>query len=204
MNADVIQSPHILESYSEALAYERVPTNRSSHSPFAQIFLFSGRRRVRIAVMPKKHIFVSYVHEDEADVGRLVHDLEARGEIVWWDQMILPGQAWDNHLQLAIRDSFAAIVCLSHASVARVRSGQFRELVLLQEVITGYSQLSSYIFPVRLDECEIPYYRLTGQLMLDQIEYTDLYPEERRAANLERLVQGLARAPERPMATRRN
>ena len=149
-------------------------------------------------------LFVSYVREDEAEVGRLVNDLTARGETVWWDQMLLPGQPWDHHIQLAIRESFAAIVCLSPSSVARVRSGQFRELAMLQERVTGYSQLASYLFPVRLAQCEVPYYRLTGQLSLDQIEYTDLFPEERRAVNLDRLIQGLARAPERPTTARRS
>jgi hypothetical protein len=86
----------------------------------------------KIAGMPsKKHIFLSYVREDEAEVSRLVSDLEALGERVWWDAMLLPGQAWTHQIDLAIREAFAAIICLSPASVVRARSGQFRELAVL-------------------------------------------------------------------------
>jgi hypothetical protein len=106
----------------------------------------------KMVEMLKKHIFISYVREDAAEVARLVGDLEARSESIWWDQMILPGQNWKHQIQLAIRESFAAIVCLSPASVALVRSGQFSELAVLSDIVAGYSQLASYLFPVRLQE----------------------------------------------------
>jgi hypothetical protein len=153
--------------------------------------------------MLKEHVFISYVHEDKREVARLVRDLQARGERVWWDEDLLPGQALDPHIEIAIRRSFAAIICISSASAAQVRSGQFRELAIFQELVSSYSQLATFLVPVRLDDCEVPYYRFNAQLLLSQILTIDLFPEDRRSANLERLVAGLASAPERPIAARR-
>ena len=61
-------------------------------------------------------IFISYAHEDQAFVRRMVPALEAGGFSVWWDHTIPPGQSWDTFIARGIKEAKACIVVWSNTT----------------------------------------------------------------------------------------
>lgn len=63
-------------------------------------------------------VFVSYAHEDQDFVRRLVPLLEAEGLSVWWDHTIPPGKSWNEFIARGIEEAKACIIVWSTHSVA--------------------------------------------------------------------------------------
>lgn len=63
-------------------------------------------------------IFISYAHEDQAFVRRIVSALEAEGFSVWWDHTIPPGKTWNTYIARGIEEARACIVVWSQHSAA--------------------------------------------------------------------------------------
>jgi len=63
-------------------------------------------------------VFISYSHEDQEFVRKLVHAFEAEGVSVWWDHSIPPGQTWETHITRHIEAAKACIVVWSPVSAA--------------------------------------------------------------------------------------
>lgn len=62
-------------------------------------------------------VFISYSHEDQAFVTRLVSSLEAEGFSVWWDHTIPPGRTWDTFIANAIANAKCCVVVWSPNSL---------------------------------------------------------------------------------------
>ena len=59
-----------------------------------------------------RHVFISYVRENQKQVDRLCHDLESHGVNVWLDRNdIKPGARWKNAIRKAIRQDDFFIAC---------------------------------------------------------------------------------------------
>ena len=108
------------------------------------------------------HAFISYVREDAHAVDQLQQALEAAGIPVWRDiDSLWPGQDWKAEISKAIdRGALAFIACFSHNSLARERSYQYAELVLAVDQLRERRPGVSWLFPVRLDDCDPPYFDL--------------------------------------------
>jgi internalin A len=144
----------------------------------------------------EKHVFVSYCHDNKEAVGMLVADLEAAGELVWWDEFILGGQDWKGAIRTAMRDAYAVIVCLStELTRDRYRSGVYPELSDAIATYRQYAHGRAFIFPVRLDDCEIPLIEIDDTRTLDRLQHIDLFPAASRAKGIQKLLQSLAAAP---------
>ena len=55
-------------------------------------------------------------------------DLVAAGEVVWWDDDILPGSDWKREIRKAMKNSYAVVLCLSkeaEAHNAGIWGGEF-------------------------------------------------------------------------------
>lgn len=63
-------------------------------------------------------VFISYAHEDQDFVRRLVTGLEGSGLSVWWDHTIPPGKTWDEVIARGIQDAKACIIIWSPHSVS--------------------------------------------------------------------------------------
>lgn len=139
----------------------------------------------------KRHVFLSYCRENQAEVAQLRHDLVAAGERVWWDQDILPGHDWKFEIHKAMKNSSAVVLCLSQQSEARARSGIYPEaadaIALLRECAPG----SVFLIPVRLSECEIPPLEIDSTRTLDRLHYVDLFPAEKRSDGLAKLIRAI-------------
>lgn len=145
-----------------------------------------------------EYLFVSYVRENKEVVQRLVTDLTARGEKVWWDSEILPGQDWKREINKAIKSSYAVIACFSEETDKRGQSGMFPEL---REAIKIYRELkpgSIFIIPVRLSECSVPDFQIDDVNNLSALQYVDLFPESNWDSGVEKICRAVRTSPNYP------
>lgn len=148
--------------------------------------------------MPKKHVFISYCHDNKKDVRRLRDDLIREGELVWWDEEILPGGDWKLEIKQAMKCAYAVLLCLSNEAGARTRAGNYPEARDAVEYFREYPPGSLFLIPIRLSECEIPLIQIDGMNMLDSLQHVDLFPPSKWAEGLDRLIKALQMAPEHP------
>jgi hypothetical protein len=146
----------------------------------------------------KRHVFISYCHDNQTEVRELCRYLRDAGETVWWDQDIPPGQDWELAIRKALRVSYAVIVCLSAQTTERHRSGIYPEIQDALRIYREYPPDSIFIIPVCLSPCELPAIEIDGTRMFDRLAVADLFPAERRNAGLDKLVRALRLAPEYP------
>jgi internalin A len=148
--------------------------------------------------MSEKHVFISYCRDNKDEVARLIKDLENAGETVWWDEDILAGRDWKEAIREAMRNAFAVVVCLSPEFTERYRSGVYPELRDAIATFRQYGPGHSYIFPVRLADCQVPSIEIDDTRTLERIQHIDLFPESKRNAALRKLVESLTAAPRHP------
>jgi TIR domain len=143
---------------------------------------------------PRGHAFVSYVHEDASQVDALVAFLEASGIQVWRDSAQLwPGDDWKIEIRRAIeRGSLAFVACLSTSAAARETTYQNEELVLAAEQFRLRRPGRPWLFPVRLDECDVPLFDLGAGKTLESLQIADLFGAGRETA-LARLASSILR-----------
>jgi len=203
-----VSYPHLLKLEK---AGERTYFPEGAEKSYAVVELLNGvdsalyrlrRHRDRITKrreMGQKHVFVSYCHDNKDDVARLVEELETAGEPVWWDENILGGRDWKEEIREAMKNAYAVVVCLSpELTEERYRSGVYPEIRDAIATFRQYGPGHSYIFPVRLAECEVPPIEIDDTRTLERIQHIDLFPGSRRSEGLRKLVASLAAAPEHP------
>ena len=148
--------------------------------------------------MTKEHVFLSYCHEDRKEVAKLRDDLLAAGEVVWWDQDILPGQNWRWVLRRAVEDAYAVVACFSKETDKRQASGMFPELRNAIDIYRTLAPGNTFLIPVRLSSSQLPHLEIDAVTMLSSLQYIDLFPQSRRAEGIDRLVAALRAAPHHP------
>lgn len=148
--------------------------------------------------MSKKHVFLSYCHDNRKDVAQLRDELVAVGEPVWWDQEILGGQDWKHEIRKAMKEAYAVVVCLSKESEARLKSGIYPELADAVQAYRQYAPGSVFLIPVRLSSCSIPDVEISDTKTLGSLQVIDLFPPSKRHDGLQNLIQSLQSAAEHP------
>lgn len=148
--------------------------------------------------MPKDHVFLSYCHENKAEVRQLRKELLDAGETVWWDEDISPGQDWEFAIREALKNSYAVVFCFSEETEARYKSGIYPELYVAIELFREFVPGSIFILPVRLSECKIPLVKIHTNLYLDGLQHVDLFPPSAYAEGVARLVGAIWASPEHP------
>jgi hypothetical protein len=115
-------------------------------------------------------VFISHASEDNAAAKRLTKRLKDDGFDPWLDlERLLPGQDWNLEIEKAMRESGAILLCFSKESVAKesyIQKEYKRAMRIQEEKPEG----TIFVIPVRLDECELPFY-------LREIQWVD-YPED--------------------------
>ena len=144
------------------------------------------------------HVFLSYCHDNQAEVASLRGELQAAGENVWWDQDIKGGQNWELEIRREMNQSYAVLLCLSKESEARSKSGIYPEARDAIEAYREFSPGEVFLIPVRLSECKIPDLKIDATTWLDRLQYVDLFPEEKRAEGLQRLLDAIRATPHHP------
>ena len=93
--------------------------------------------------------FVSYRRTDDEFTLKLASDLRSHGIDIWIDQLDIPaGQPWDDSVQKALMDCDRLLIILSPASMASKN---------VKDELAFALDEGKPIFPVLLEECEIPF-----------------------------------------------
>jgi TIR domain len=117
--------------------------------------------------MDRIHVFLSYCHEDAAEV-ELLHDaLTAAGETVWWDRDIKGGQDWKQEIRTALNSAYAIVICLSARTSTRKTSGIYPEAFDSIALYREYAPGSIFLIPVRLTDCGVPAIAIDANRTLD-------------------------------------
>lgn len=115
-------------------------------------------------------VFISHASEDNSAAKRLTKRLKDNGFALWLDlERLLPGQDWNLEIEKAMRESEAILLCFSKESVAKesyIQKEYKRAMRIQEEKPEG----TIFVIPVRLDECELPFY-------LRDIQWVD-YPDD--------------------------
>jgi hypothetical protein len=144
--------------------------------PFAMRITHEGRPAYVKPTTPKLPsttpvTFICYSWGDKPQVSQLVERLKSDGVPIWFDEDYLqPGHDWKYEIQRAIRGSRFLIACLSQESTAK-RGFVNAELKQALDVADEQPEGSTFIIPVRLDECTVP-------MRLQQWQWVDLFREE--------------------------
>lgn len=188
----------LLEERGEAFYWPEGATRKYRVAELLDGIESHQRREDARAPQGKKHVFLSYCHENLREVRRLHDDLLAAGEKVWWDRDMLGGEDWRLSIQQAMEDAYAVLVCLSAESESRITAGIYPEV---QDAIDNFRRYSAgviYLIPIRLSECKIPRIRIDANRYLDALQCVDLFPLQQRTAQLDKLIEALQRAPHHP------
>ena len=108
-------------------------------------------------------VFISYAREDSDAANRLCQDLKNAGLTPWLDKdSLISGQDWKLAINKAIHKSTYFIPMFSSSSVIEGRYVQ-EEFKYALDVFSEFPQSRIFgIFPVRLDDCDIPYEKLNN------------------------------------------
>lgn len=110
----------------------------------------------------KTRVFISYAHRDKAFVENLVQDLtrEDPGLDIWYDVSLRVDDDWERELRNQMADSHYCVVVLSRNIY---NEGEFRSKWVPREIewalaheADRHRPVPFRIFPVRIDDCEIP------------------------------------------------
>jgi len=125
-----------------------------------------------------KHVFISYVRENQTKVDRLCQELESHGVKVWLDRhSIKPGDRWKDAIRKAIKEGAFFIACFSNEYVSKTKSYMNEELTLAIEELRQYGSDREWFIPVLLAECDVPAKSIgAGETLLD-INWVPLYAD---------------------------
>ena len=125
-----------------------------------------------------KHVFISYVRENQDLVDSLCQDLENHGVKVWLDRKaIKPGARWKTAIREAIRHGNFFIACFSNEFTSKTKSYMNEELTLAIEELRKYTYDQEWFIPVLLSECDVPARSIgAGETLLD-INWVALYDD---------------------------
>lgn len=124
----------------------------------------------------QKHVFISYLRENEDQINRLVDDLTSHGVRVWIDRNdIKPGTRWKDTIRKAIRDGNYFIACFSKEYALRSKAYMNEELLLAIEELRQYPTNRVWFLPVLISECDIPEFRIGPGETLSDIQQISLF-----------------------------
>ncbi len=142
-----------------------------------------------------KHVFVSYVREDNTEVDKLCKVLEAAQIPYWRDRTSLgPGDAWKAKIRNAIRGgSLVFLACFSDNSRAKDKSHMNEELTIAVEEYRKMPPGRTWLIPVRFDSGDVPDWDLGAGRTLSDLNYSDLFGDgyAAQAASLVTTIHGV-------------
>ncbi|WP_148222647.1 toll/interleukin-1 receptor domain-containing protein [Rhodococcus opacus] len=124
-----------------------------------------------------KHVFISYVKEDQQQVDQLCKILDAAQIPYWRDRTSLaPGDNWKAKIRDAIRSgALIFLACFSDNSRARPKTVMNEELTLAVEEFRQMAPGVTWLIPVRFDDGKIPGWDLGAGRVLGDLNYVDLF-----------------------------
>lgn len=138
----------------------------------------SGRDEINLKV------FLVHGSTDKESARELYEKLKRDGFSPWLDeQELLPGQDWNREINKAVKEAHVVLVLLSSQSVSKEGYVQ-KEIRYALDLALGKPEGTTFIIPVRLDECDVPRLVMSWQ-------YVDYFPSDRKDWAYNRLVKSL-------------
>ena len=136
-------------------------------------------------------VFLCHSSNDKPVVRELYQKLRAEVWIQPWldEEELYPGDDWDFEIEKAVEAADAILVCLSNNSVTKEGYVQ-HEIRMVLNYADYKPEGTLYIFPVRLEECELPR-RLRGRQYADYFEGHRERAFQRLLVSLKRRADGL-------------
>jgi hypothetical protein len=101
-------------------------------------------------------VFICHGSEDKPAARELYNQLRKADMNPWLDEVDLqPGQEWDAAIRDAVRSCHIILVCLSNKSVNKTGYVQ-KEIRFALDRADEQPEGSTYLIPVKLDECNVP------------------------------------------------
>jgi hypothetical protein len=123
----------------------------------------------------KKHVFISYVHEDISQVLLIKAALEFAGISVWLDiDSLAPGGRWKEQIRKAINEGAFCIACFSANYLKKQSSYMNEELTLAIEQLRLRPHNRTWFIPVKLSDCEIPDWPIGAGATLRDLQWVDV------------------------------
>jgi len=135
-------------------------------------------------------VFVSYAREDIEAAKRLSDNLKTAGLKPWLDtERLHPGQNWNEEITKTIIEKSRYFIPLFSSTSVTKKGVVQREIKLALDEFEKYPPGMTFIIPVKLDDCKIPYTDLRD------IEYVNLFPPTNWEAGLRRILQIILNKP---------
>ena len=137
-------------------------------------------QRFHVLSEESKHVFVSYVREDIAQVDQLCALLNVAQIPYWRDRTSLaPGDQWKEKVRSAIRSgTIVFLACFSSQSRAKAKSYMNEEISLAVKEFRKLPPAVTWLIPVRFDDGDIPEWNLGAGRTLGDLNYADLHGEK--------------------------
>lgn len=119
------------------------------------------------------HVFVSYMHDDQAVVSRIVRSLENNNIRVWMDRnSISAGTLWPDAISQAISGGAIFLACFSKAFNERADTYMNEELKLAADLLATCSDTSWFV-PLFLQPCKLPSIRIGPREKMSDVQGID-------------------------------
>jgi hypothetical protein len=130
---------------------------------------------------PAPRIFLCHAKEDDTKIERLYSHLKDKGLDPWYDKKELKvGDIWKEEIFQAIQETDFFAVCLSGKAVQK-RGFIQNEIRTAIEEYQKRPFGTKYLLPLKLDDCEVPRIRLDSQMLMSDLQWLDLFPDEDEA-----------------------
>ncbi len=123
------------------------------------------------------HVFVSYVKEDFDQIKKICDFLEKHDINVWLDKnKIKPGEDWQIAISKAIDAGIFFIACFSTSYYQKSKVARYvnEEINLAIDKLRKMPDDQIWFIPVKLDECEIPYFEIRRNKTLESKQFVQL------------------------------
>jgi hypothetical protein len=122
-----------------------------------------------------KHVFVSYVRENQEQVDRLCQDLKRYGVNVWLDRdKILPGLFWRDAIRKAIQEGAFFISVFSKEYNEKTSTHMNEEIILAIEALRKQPREQAWFIPVILSG-NLPDWEIMPGRTLRDIQWVPLH-----------------------------
>lgn len=126
----------------------------------------------------QKHVFISYVRNDQKMVNRICSELNKAGIRVWLDRNdIDPGKRWKTAIRNAIKNGAFFIACFSESYLKRESTYMNEELVLAIEELRKRREDQTWFIPLRLTNSKIPDRSIGAGETLRDLQWIDIWKD---------------------------
>jgi hypothetical protein len=133
-----------------------------------------------------RHVFISYVRENQDQVDRLCQDLERHGVNVWLDRNdITPGIFWKDAIRKAIQDGAFFIAFFSKEYNEKTITHMSEELNLAIEVLRKRPREQAWFIPLVISG-DVPDWEIFPGKTLQDIQWVSLY--ENWEAGIQKII----------------